>query len=200
MVSFDETIKILLERTTGIGFDLRPFLASGLLKIAQIDPANMSPGELSGRIQDAVARDSARIVVIDSLTGYLNAMAEEQFIVLQMHEILTYLNQQGVVTIVILAQHGMVGQMNSPIDLTYLSDCVVLLRFFEANGRIRRALSVMKKRTGAHEDTIREFGIDRHGLRVGDPLEDFRGVLTGIPTFDGKRVNLMAGRDGNGAE
>ena len=129
MISFDETSKILRERTAGIGMDLHPFVASGLLKVAQIDPANMSPGELSGRVRDAVEQDNARVVVIDSLTGYLNAMPEEQFIVLQMHEILTYLNQQGVVTILVLAQHGMVGQMASPIDLTYLSDCVVLLRF-----------------------------------------------------------------------
>jgi circadian clock protein KaiC len=200
MVSFDETARILYERTAGIGMDLEPFVASGLLKVAQIDPANMSPGELSGRVREAVEQDNARVVVIDSLTGYLNAMPEEQFITLQMHEILTYLNQQGVVTILILAQHGMVGQMASPIDLTYLSDCVVLLRFFEANGRVRRALSVLKKRTGAHEDTIREFRIDKSGLRVGSPLTQFRGVLTGVPTFDGKSVALMEDREGDGAE
>jgi circadian clock protein KaiC len=117
-----------------------------------------------------------------------------------MHEILTYLNQQGVVTILILAQHGMVGQMASPVDLTYLSDSVVLLRFFEANGRIRRALSVLKKRTGSHEDTIREFRIDSQGLRVGRPLDEFRGVLTGVPTFDGKRATLLKDREGDDAE
>ncbi len=200
MVSFDETTKILRERTAGIGMDLDPFLESGLLKVAQIDPANMSPGELSGRVREAVEQDNARVVVIDSLTGYLNAMPEEQFIVLQMHEILTYLNQQGVVTILVLAQHGMVGQMASPIDLTYLSDCVVLLRFFEAKGRVRRALSVLKKRTGPHEDTIREFRIDEEGLRVGSPLSDFRGVLTGVPTFDGASAHLMKDRAGDGAE
>jgi circadian clock protein KaiC len=200
MVSFDETARILYERTVGIGMDLEPFVASGLLKVAQIDPANMSPGELSGRVREAVEQEAARVVVIDSLTGYLNAMPEEQFIVLQMHEILTYLNQQGVVTILILAQHGMVGQMASPIDLTYLSDSVVLLRFFEASGRVRRALSVLKKRTGAHEDTIREFRIDKDGLRVGSPLTEFRGVLTGVPTFEGKNVKLMKDRKGDDAE
>jgi circadian clock protein KaiC len=200
MVSFDETKSILQERTAGIGMDLAPHIASGLLQVEQIDPANMSPGELSGRVRDAVERDGARVVVIDSLTGYLNSMPEEKFIVLQMHEILTYLNQQGVVTILILAQHGMVGQMASPVDLTYLSDSVVLLRFFEANGRIRRALSVLKKRTGAHEDTIREFRIDSQGLRVGRPLDVFRGVLTGVPTFDGKRATLLKDREGDDAE
>jgi circadian clock protein KaiC len=200
MVGFDETDRILHERTAGIGMDLQPFVASGLLKVTQVDPANMSPGELSGRVKEAVEHENARVVVIDSLTGYLNAMPEEQFIVLQMHEILTYLNQQGVVTILILAQHGMVGQMASPIDLTYLSDCVVLLRFFEASGRVRRALSVLKKRTGGHEDTIREFRIDKEGLRVGSPLTEFRGVLTGIPTFDGRSLTLMEDREGDGAE
>jgi circadian clock protein KaiC len=137
------------------------------------------------------------MVLIDSVTGYLNAMAEEHFVVLQMHEILTYLNQQGVVTVMILAQHGMVGQMASPVDLTYLSDSVVLLRFFEAEGRIRRAVSVLKKRTGTHEDTIREFGIDKQGLRVGGTLKEFRGVLTGVPTFEGERSSLLKDRRGN---
>jgi circadian clock protein KaiC len=194
MVSFDETKRTLLQRAAGIGVNLEPHVDSGLLHIEQIDPANMSPGEFSGRVQHAVEREDARVVVIDSLTGYLNAMLSEQFIVLQMHEMLTYLNQQGVVTIMILAQHGMVGQMSAPIDLTYLSDSVVMLRFFEAHGRIRRALSVLKKRTGAHEDTIREFGIDSQGLRVGGVLSDFRGVLTGVPTFEGDRSTLLKDR------
>jgi circadian clock protein KaiC len=200
MISFDETKRTLLQRAAGIGMPLDPHMESGLLHIEQIDPANVSPGELSGRVQDAVERENARVVVIDSLTGYLNAMPNEQFTVLQIHEMLTYLNQQGVVTIMILAQHGMVGQMVSPVDLTYLSDCVVLLRFFEANGRIRRALSVLKKRTGSHEDTIRELGIDSKGLRVGEVLKDFRGVLTGVPTFEGERSSLLKNRQSNEAE
>jgi circadian clock protein KaiC len=195
MISFDETMGILLQRAKGVGFDLQPHVAAGRLRIEQIDPADISPGEFAGRVREAVSRDGARFVVIDSLTGYLHAMPEQPYIVLQMHELLTYLNQQGVVTLLILAQHGMVGQMASPIDLTYLSDCVVLLRFFEANGRIRRALSVLKKRVGAHEDTIREFRIDRGGLRVGEPLEQFSGVLTGVPTFGGDRRALMSKRD-----
>jgi len=197
VLSFDETIGILRQRAASVGMDLTAAMESGLLRVEQIDPANVSPGELSGRVRDAVERDGARVVVIDSLTGYLNAMAEEQFVVLQMHELLTYLNQLGVVTILILAQHGMVGQMVAAVDLTYLSDSVVLLRFFEADGRIRRAVSVLKKRTGAHEDAIREFGIDGQGLRVGGTLREFRGVLTGVPVFEGERTSLLADRPGH---
>jgi circadian clock protein KaiC len=197
MLSFDETKRTLLQRAAGIGVDLAAYLEAGLLSIQQIDPSNVSPGELSERIRESVEQDDAKMVLIDSVTGYLNAMAEEHFVVLQMHEILTYLNQQGVVTVMILAQHGMVGQMASPVDLTYLSDSVVLLRFFEAEGRIRRAVSVLKKRTGTHEDTIREFGIDKQGLRVGGTLKEFRGVLTGVPTFEGERSSLLKDRHGN---
>ncbi|CFX14577.1 RecA-superfamily ATPase possibly involved in signal transduction [Candidatus Filomicrobium marinum] len=195
IISFDETTGILLQRAKGVGYDLSPHIDTGRLKIEQIDPADVSPGEFSGRVRAAVEERGTRLVVIDSLTGYLNAMPEQPFVVLQMHELLTYLNQQGVVTILILSQHGMVGQMVSPVDLTYLSDSVVMLRFFEANGRIRRALSVLKRRTGSHEDTIREFRIDHRGLRVGLPLEKFRGVLTGVPTFDGESATLLDDRE-----
>ena len=199
IISFDETTSILLQRAKGIGFDLEPHVKTGRLYIEQIDSANVSPGEFAGRERDAVEQGGVKVVVIDSLTGYLNAMPEQPFIVLQMHELLTYLNQQGVVTILILAQHGMVGQMVSPVDLTYLSDAVVLLRFFEAEGRIRRALSVIKRRTGAHEGTIREFRIDSRGLRVGPPLEQFRGVLTGVPTFEGLHGSLLGMREASDA-
>ncbi|KAA2237796.1 ATPase domain-containing protein [Salinarimonas soli] len=195
LISFDETIGILLQRAAGVGFDLVPYLESGLLHIEQIDPANVSPGEFAGRVRDGVERDGARVVLIDSLTGYMSAMPEQPSLVLQMHELLTYLNQQGIVTIMILAQHGMVGQMSSPIDLTYVSDSVVVLRFFESAGRVRRALSVLKKRTGSHEDTIREFRIDGMGLRVGQPLTRFRGVLTGVPTYDGGDSSLLVERE-----
>jgi circadian clock protein KaiC len=130
-------------------------------------------------------------VVLDSLSGYQNAMPEEQFMLLQMHELLTYLNQRGVLTFLILAQHGMVGQMQSPVDLTYLSDSVLLLRFFEAFGELKRALSVIKKRTGGHEASIREYRIDRTGIRVGEPLTSFSGILTGVPNFVGDSVQLL---------
>jgi circadian clock protein KaiC len=184
LVSFDETLGILLRRSAGVGMDLAPHIDSGLLRVEQVDPADISPGEFAGRVREAVEEARASFVLIDSLTGYMSAMSDQPSLVLQMHEVLTYLNQQGVVTLMILAQHGMVGQMNSPIDLTYVSDCVVLLRFFEARGRVCRALSVLKKRTGPHEDTIREFRIDSTGLRVGPALTRFRGVLTGVPTLD----------------
>ncbi|RNJ41327.1 circadian clock protein KaiC [Mesorhizobium erdmanii] len=188
---FDETRRIFLARASGLGMDLGPFADNGSLLLEQIDPAELSPGELSSRIQSAVERSNARIVLIDSLTGYLNAMSEEQHLVLQMHEILTYLNQKGVVTILLLANHGLIGQMPASVDMTYLCDSVMLLRFFESGGRLRRAISVVKKRVGPHEDTIREFKISATGLAVGEPLEEFRGILTGVPTYEGKQGNLL---------
>ena len=194
VLSFDETVGILLRRAASVGFHLGPHLESGLLRIEQMDPADISAGAFAGRIRDAVRADQARVVVIDSLTGYMSAMSGQPHLVMQMHEMTTYLNQQGVVTILVLAQHGMVGRMETPVDLTYVSDAVVMLRFFEAGGRVRRALSVLKKRTGAHEDSIREFRIDAHGLRVGNALTQFRGVLTGVPTFEGERVDLLDDR------
>ena len=178
--------------------DLSPHVEEGRLRLEQIDPADLSPGEFSGRVRDAVENGAARVVVIDSLSGYLNAMPDEQFMILQMHELVTYLNQQGVVTILILAQSGMVGHVASPLDLTYLSDTVLLLRFFEAGGQIRRAASVIKKRTGSHENTIREFCIDSRGVRVGERLIEFRGVLTGVPSYEGQNAALMKGRQSDG--
>ncbi|MCJ2128378.1 ATPase domain-containing protein [Methylobacterium sp. E-045] len=200
IISFDETRGILLQRARSVGMPLVDFVEAGSLQIEQIDPADVSPGDFAGRIRTAVEQDAAQIVIIDSLTGYMTAMAGQPHLVLQMHELVTYLNQQGVVTILILAQHGMVGKMESPVDLTYVSDTVVMLRFFEAGGRVRRALSVLKKRTGPHEDTIREFKIDAGGLRVGEPLQKFRGVLTGVPTYDGSGDNLLVERIGADGE
>jgi circadian clock protein KaiC len=200
IINFDEAEHVLLTRASGIGMDLAPHLESGLLMLEHIDPAELSPGEFSGRVRQAVQEGGAKVVVIDSLSGYLNAMPEEQFLLLQMHELLTYLNQQGVVTIMILAQSGMVGQMSSPLDLTYLSDTVLLLRFFEAAGEVRRAASAIKKRTGAHENTIREFSIDRGGIRMGHRLVEFRGVLAGVPVFEGQDAALIRGRDGDGGK
>ncbi|MBN9219331.1 MAG: AAA family ATPase [Mesorhizobium sp.] len=188
---FDETKRIFLTRAKGLGIDLNPFVDNGLLLLEKVEPAELSPGELSSRIQSAVEGAGARIVVIDSLTGYLNAMSEEQHLILQMHEILTYLNQKGVVTILLLANHGLLGQMAASVDMTYLCDSVMLLRFFENAGRLRRAISVTKKRVGPHEDTIREFRITGTGLAVGEPLEQFRGILTGVPSFEGKRNELL---------
>ncbi|HET7817555.1 MAG TPA: ATPase domain-containing protein [Sphingomicrobium sp.] len=184
-VSFDETERIFHARAHGLGWDFESHQASGRFVFRQVDPAELSPGELASSVSRAVA-DGACTVVLDSLTGYQHAMPEEQFLLLQMHEMLTYLNQQGVLTLVVLTQSGLLGHMQSPVDMTYLSDSVLLLRFFETDGEIRRALSVVKKRTGSHEGSIREMRIDRSGIRVGEKLEGFRGVLTGVPTFEGR--------------
>jgi circadian clock protein KaiC len=145
--------------------------------------------------REAVERDDVRVVVIDSLNGYLNAMPDERFLILQLHELLTYLGHRNVVSILTLAQHGILGtQLSSPLDISYMADTVLLLRYFEALGRVRRAMSVVKKRTGAHEDTIREFRINNQGIALGQPLEDFQGVLRGVPTYVGSRGPLMGER------
>lgn len=193
--SFDETFETLSRRGEALGLDVKGAVERNQLGWQRANPSRLSPGEFVWQVRRQVEDAKAQVVIIDSLNSYLGTMPEEKALVLQMHELLTYLNNKGVVTILILAQHGMVGQMVSPIDLTYLSDAVVLLRFFEANGRIRRALSVVKRRTGSHEDTIREFRIDSQGLRVGPPLEQFRGVLTGVPTFEGQRASLLEERE-----
>lgn len=185
-ISFDETRRVFMARAAGVGLDLDPFRTTGQFVFQQVDPAELSPGELTGIIREHVEAGT-RVVVIDSLSGYQHAMPGEQYMLLQLHEIVTYLNQQGVLTFLILAQSGMVGHMQAPIDLTYLSDTVLLLRFFEAQGRIRRALSVLKRRTGAHETSIREMTIGPGGVQVGPVLEGFHGVLTGTPTFAGAK-------------
>ena len=195
ILSFDETTDVLRRRARGVGMPLDDAIASGALRIEQIDPAEVSPGELADIVQNAVERQNVKTVVIDSLTGYHNAMPEENYLLLQMHELLTYLNQQGVITLLILAQHGVIGPMGSTVDLTYLSDTVILFRAFEAEGRMRRAVSVVKKRTGGHEDTIRELRIEASGIRVGEPLREFRGIMTGVPTFDGRPSTLLPASD-----
>jgi circadian clock protein KaiC len=184
-VSFDETERVFMRRAEGLGMDLRSYVQQGLFTFRQVDPAELSPGELTALLREQV-EGGVRLVALDSLSGYQHAMPQEQLMLLQMHEIVTYLNQQGVLTFLILAQSGMVGHMHSPVDITYLADSVLLLRFFEARGEIRRAISALKKRTGRHETTIRELMIDHTGLRVGDKLEGFRGVLTGVPTLEGE--------------
>ncbi|HEX8355726.1 MAG TPA: ATPase domain-containing protein [Pyrinomonadaceae bacterium] len=191
---FDEGVNIYLNRAAGLGTDLRAEVESGHLKVQQVDPAELSPGEFAHAVSEAVERDGARLVIIDSLNGYLQAMPDERFLTAQMHELLTYLNQQGVVTILVMAQHGFMGAgMSSPVDVSYLADTVVMLRYFEAAGAIRRAISVVKKRTGRHEDTIRELRLSARGVEVGAPLTAFRGVLTGVPVFTGEagKNNLL---------
>jgi len=193
-ISFDETRRNFFKRAEGLHLRDKLEQASDQFIFQQVDPAELSPGELSGIIRSAVA-GGASIVVLDSLSGYQNAMPDEAFLLLQMHELLTYLNQQGVLTILVLAQHGLVGNMQTPVDLTYLSDTVLLLRFFEAEGELKRAISVLKKRTGGHEQTIREYRIDTHGLRVGEPLRQFSGVLTGVPKYSGSERMLSNRED-----
>jgi circadian clock protein KaiC len=190
---FDEELGLLFDRAQGLGIDLPALLDTGRLTIVQVDAAELSPGELSTRVRDCVEKNSVRTVVIDSLNGYQAAMPEENLLVLHMHELLQYLNRQGVSSFLTIAQHGLVGDMKSPVDVTYLADTVVLLRYFEAIGRVRRAISVVKKRTGLHEDTIREFRIDRRGITLGEPLVEFQGVLRGVPTMVGDGGKLLEG-------
>ncbi len=185
LFAFDEELGLMFRRTKAMGIDLEGFAKEGKLIVEQVDAAELSPGEFSHRVRQRVEDNGARTVVIDSLNGYQQAMPEEQSLILHMHELLQFLNRLGIATFLTVAQHGLVGDMKTPVDVTYLADTVILLRFFEASGRIRRAISVIKKRTGAHEDTIREFKITSGGLTLGAPLHHFHGVLRGIPTFTG---------------
>jgi circadian clock protein KaiC len=189
---FDEEIGLLMDRALGMGLDLATMQASGGLLIEQVDAAELSPGEFAHRVRTAVDERGIGTVVIDSLNGYQAAMPEERDLILHFHELLLYLNRRGTSTFVPIAQHGLVGDMKSPVDVTYLADTVVLLRYFEAQGRVRRAISVIKKRTGAHEDTIREFRIGVGGIVIGEPLAAFQGVLRGVPVYTGKDDPLLA--------
>jgi len=187
MFVFDEEIGLLIARAKALGIDLQAMCDADQLFIEQMDAAELSPGEFSHRVRARVEREGSQVVVIDSLSGYEASMPEEQFVVLHMHELIQYLNRRGVATFITLAQHGMVGDMRQSVDVTYIADTVILLRFFEAMGRVRRAISVIKKRSGPHEDTIREFRIDSGtGITVGPALHEFQGVLRGVPTYIGK--------------
>lgn len=183
MFVFDEELGLLIERAKALGIDLQSFVDAGSLVLEQVDAAEMTPGQFSSRVRDCVEEYGARTVVIDSLNGYQAAMPGEHALVLHIHELLQYLNRRGTTTYLTVAQHGLVGDMRSPVDVTYLADTVILLRYFEALGRVRRAISVVKKRTGAHEDTIREYTISGEGVTLGDPLDGFQGVLRGVPTM-----------------
>lgn len=189
--TFDETIINLCKRNSHLGMDVEGAIAQGNLTVHKVDPAELSPGAFSGIIQNAVKKEGYSVVIIDSLNGYIHSMPQEQFLILQLHELLAFLNNKGIVTILTLAQHGMIGTMNSPIDLTYLADTVIMTRFFEAQGSIRKAVSVIKKRTGFHESTIREFSLGPGGVIVGPVLKEFEGVLTGIPRFHGNANKIL---------
>jgi circadian clock protein KaiC len=183
---FDESPQTLLSRCDQLHVDLRTHVDAGRISLQLIDPVELTPGEFTHAIRVAVEERQAKIIIIDSLNGYLNAMPEERFLTTQLHELLMYLGQRSVATILIGAHQGMIGsQMHTPVDASYLADAVVLLRYFEANGEVRQAISVMKKRGGKHERTIREFRLDAGRISVGEALRDFRGILTGVPVYDG---------------
>ena len=186
MFVFDEEIGLLIQRAVGLGVDIQAMLDARSLVLEQVDAAELTPGEFSARVRHCVEVHGARTVVVDSLNGYQASMPGEHALVLHMHELLQYLNRQGATTFLTVAQHGLVGDMKAPVDITYLADTVLLLRYFEASGRIRRAISVVKKRTGAHEDTIREYQIGSRGVTMGAPLTAFQGVLRGVPELLGE--------------
>lgn len=189
MFIFEESVNVLLNRSKGIGIHLEDAFNEGRVAIHQIDPAEMSPGEFTHLVRTAVEKNNTKLVVIDSLNGYLNAMPDEHFLSLHMHELLAYLGQQGVTTILIGVHDGMIGSaMSSAIEASYLADNVLLLRHFEYKGEVRQAVSVFKKRISRHERAIREYSITDKGVHVGDILQQFHGVLTGIPTFEGNKL------------
>lgn len=194
MFVFDEEVGLLILRARALGIDLQAMIDADMLLLEQVDAAEMTPGEFSHRVRRCVEEQGARTIVVDSLNGYQAAMPGEYALVLHLHELLQYLNRQGVTTFLTVAQHGLVGDMKSPVDVTYLADTVILLRYFEALGRVRRAISVVKKRTGPHEDTIREYQIGGRGITLGAPLTGFQGILRGVPELhaDGE---LMQSQD-----
>jgi circadian clock protein KaiC len=191
----DESVATYLNRARGLEMDIEPFVQDGRMRINHLDPAQLSPGEFDALVRRSVEVDNARIIVLDSLNGYLNAMAEEHLVLLQLHELLTYLGHQGVLTIMTIAQHGVIGdRMQTPVDVSYLADSVVMLRYFEAGGEIRQAISVVKRRGGPHERTIRELRMGP-GIRVGSPLHNFQAVLSGTPTYTGPEGSLLPDGD-----
>lgn len=191
MFVFDEELGLLIARAFGLGIDLEALVAGGNLSLEQVDAAELAPGEFAERVRRSVEEFGARTVIIDSLNGYQAAMPEENSLVLHMHELLQYLNRQGATTFLTVAQHGLVGDMKAPVDVTYLADTVILLRYFEAQGRVRRAISIVKKRTSAHEDTIREYRIGSEGICLGEPLVEFQGVLRGVPMLVTRNPSLL---------
>ena len=189
---FDERRSTFLHRSKGLGLDIEQLVESGAAIVRQLDPGHLSAGELAADVCRQVEHEGVKLILIDSLNGYMNAMQDSQAVLLQLHELLSYLNHKDVLTLITVAQHGIVGDsMTSPLDISYLADTVILLRYFEAGGAVRKAISVLKKRTGAHETAIREFKIHSDRLEVGEPLSAFRGVLTGVPEFTGANESLF---------
>jgi circadian clock protein KaiC len=191
---FDETLATLTVRAAALGIEVQTHARSGMMNLRVVDPAVIAPGELTYQICRQVQTEQTRMVIIDSINGYLNTVPDARYLNLQLHELLAYLNQQGVITILVLAQQGLMGHMQSIVDLTYLADTVVLFRHFEATGEVKQAISVIKKRSGHHERTIREFRVDEGGIRVGLPLREFHGVLTGVPQYQGRSEGILSSR------
>jgi circadian clock protein KaiC len=191
MYLFDENVETLFKRASALGMDIRDFVDAGVISVRQIKLAELTPGELAHMVSREIEQSGARVVVIDSVNGYLMSTPREKFLTMQFHELLSYMNSRGVVSILVVGQYGLIGNMEAPIDMSYLADTVVLLRYFEAGGAVRQAISVLKKRTGRHERTIREFRIGQGGIEIGKPLRDFHGVLTGVPVYHGKGEGLM---------
>jgi circadian clock protein KaiC len=193
---FDENVGTFRSRSRKLGLPVDAAMKAGLISVQQVDPAELSSGEFAATVRRAAegadgSGKKAAMIIIDSLNGYLNAMPEEKFLTAQLHELLSYLGQQGIVTIMTVTQSGMVGSMASPVDTTYLADNVILFRYFEASGSVRRAISVVKKRNGHHERTIRELDMNEKGIIIGEPLTQFHGILTGIPTYRGQPEPLF---------
>src|SRR5581483_5565371 len=195
---FEETVDTLLRRARGLGMDLKPLMRSGHLKVDHFDPAEMSPGEFIDKVRDCVDKGGAKIVIIDSLNGFMQAMPGEEFLALHLHELLTYLNHKGVVTLLVLAQVGVIGNIQTPADVSYLADNIMVLRYFEAHGAVRQAISMIKKRSGPHEHTIRELRLEPGRISVGEPLSTFQGVLSGIPALVGQGNGLRANESAKG--
>lgn len=189
---FDERPETFHRRSEGMGLNLQPQVEAGLIHMQQVNTGELTPGEFTHTVRQAVDEDKARVVVIDSLTGYLSAMPQQTQLIPQLHELLSYLSRQGVLTFLIMAERGVLGSGElEPVDVSYLADAVVLLRRFEAEGQLRRAISVIKKRYGAHESTIRELRTTSSGVQVGEPLTTFSGVLTGTPIYEGRAATLL---------
>ncbi|MFL6415595.1 MAG: ATPase domain-containing protein, partial [Bryobacteraceae bacterium] len=189
---FEESQETFLHRSRGFGMNFEPYLASGQFELVQVNIADLSPGEFSSQVRDAVEQRNASFIVIDSLNGYLNGMPSERFLLIHIRELLAYLGRSGVLTVMTMAQHGMLGSgMQTPIDVSFLADAVILLRFFEAAGTVRQTISVVKKRRSKHERTLRELTMGTAGVSVGEVLRDFEGVLTGVPRYLGEHAKLL---------
>jgi len=195
MFIFDESRRSLFSRSASLHIDIKSAVDNGFVNAQQIDPAELPPGEFASLVRRAVEVDGVSLVVIDSLNGYLNAMPEERYLNLHLHELLSYLSEQGVAAIMVVAQHGLIGTMTGSIDVSYLADAVLMLRYYEAEGEIHKAISVLKKRSGAHETAIRDFSLNSAGIKVGPPLRQFRGILSGVPI-----VNSDSNSNSNGGQ